>query len=485
MKFINDTDNNSKRSKSPRIAISIAALAIACFEISNAGIGRLGVSSGRISQFGSIFVNNRELDISTAAITLDGQAGSEAELKLGQVVFVRGVFDDAFPEGIAAEVVFNDNVEGPITSIDASEGRLVVLGQVVLANSDTVFDLLSDPDNLEGLDVNDQIEVSGFLTANGDVFASRIEEKAPGGQHEVTGVVSNLSGSTFELNTLTVEFSGAVLRNFPGDSISDGDKVEAKGVIFSGVNGELTASEVELQVDFAGLDEEVGEFEGLITEFESAESFSIAEVPVSIDEDTVFIGGGVGNLMTNTDVEVAGEFDSAGNLVADRVTLRGTRIRFEGPVDSVSVDSESEGSLTVLGITAIVDSTTQLEDKSSEQREPFKLSDLYASAYVELRSFNNPAESTPFLAERVTRENPESDVRLQGFVDSVSTQYFDIHGVTIEVDQNTSFSDATGTEISESEFFEVLTTGTFVKVHGTETTGTGIMATQVDLALDN
>ena len=52
--------------------------------------GRNGISGGRITAFGSIFVNGRELATSNAAITIDGQPATESDLKLGQNVFVTG-----------------------------------------------------------------------------------------------------------------------------------------------------------------------------------------------------------------------------------------------------------------------------------------------------------------------------------------------------------------------------------------------------------
>lgn len=447
--------------------------------VSDAGISGNGITSrGRITQFGSIFVNNREFDISNAKIVLDGQLGNETDLKLGQVVFVRGLLDDTLPVGDATEVIFGDNVEGPITSIDADQERLTVLGQTVLTDAQTVYELRSGSNSFDELDLNEQIEVSGFLTVDGEILASRIEQKIAAGQNEVIGTVSNLTGSTFTFNALTVDFSGAELINFATGYIVEGNIVEVKGTDF-GINGELIALQVEQHERISGDFGELGEFEGLISNFDSAYSFSVGGVAVSTNADTSFIGGGKGNLAANVSVEVAGEFDDDGILVVSKVIIRGTRIRIHAEVDSIS-----SSSFTALGITATTDSNTRWRDNGPIDADQFSLAKLYVGDYVEVRSFKNSTSTTSLRAESVNREDPETEVRLQGFVSHVGEQGFQIHGVTINV-RNSDFSDANDKPISASAFINVLTEGTFVKVTGTETTSMSIDASDAGLRLDD
>ncbi len=476
MKTKQDKKFKSRSLNHGRLCFGVMVVFSICISVGNAGIGRLG---GGITAFASIFVNDREIDIDNAVITIDGQPAVQADLKLGQVVLIQGDFDEQFPSGIATKVIVEDTVEGPITSIDPDNNQFVVLGQLVFVDVLTVFDIQSGSNLLEDLEVQDQAEVFGFLTAEGDILATRVVQRPSGGPLEVTGVVSDLTATTFAINALTVDFFDADLDNFPTDIITEGDFVEAKGVSL-GANGELLATSVELRASVAGNDGELGEFEGLITEFDSSSAFSVGRISVVTYTHTVFEGGGPGNLANNVNVEVEGRFDEDGVLIADTVIIRGTRIRIHAQVDSVA-----DTSLTVLSITATVDSTTLLDDNSSSEVEPFGLPHLHSGDFVELRSFKNPATSTPFLAERVRREDPESEVRLQGFVDSVGSQIFDIHGVTIFVNPDSEYLDASEEEIDAAEFFDVLTLGTFVIVHGTESTNTGVIAAEVELHIDD
>ena len=98
------------------------------------------MSSGTITGFGSIFVNGVEWQTSGATITVDDNPGTESELKVGQVVTVRGTLNAAGTNGTADSVEFDNSVEGPIASIDLATGSFVVLGQTVLVSADTGFD---------------------------------------------------------------------------------------------------------------------------------------------------------------------------------------------------------------------------------------------------------------------------------------------------------------------------------------------------------
>ena len=87
-----------------------------------AGIDRGGApiaatvgSSGTITGFGSIFVNGVEYDTASANIRIDGAAGTEADLRVGQVVTVTGTLDSgSTTRGKAQTVSFNAAVEGPV-----------------------------------------------------------------------------------------------------------------------------------------------------------------------------------------------------------------------------------------------------------------------------------------------------------------------------------------------------------------------------------
>jgi hypothetical protein len=144
------------------------------------GIGRTGLAIGPITTFGSVVVNGVHYETTSAAFTINDAPGTQSDLRVGQVVTVRGTIDDDLSSGTAAEVTFDDNVKGPVESIDLTANQIVVLGQVVHVGPDTSFDDSISPATIEGLNVGDIVEISGLVAADGTVSATRIELK-PGG----------------------------------------------------------------------------------------------------------------------------------------------------------------------------------------------------------------------------------------------------------------------------------------------------------------
>ena len=98
------------------------------------GIGRNGIALGPVSTFGSIVVNGIHYDTAAAMFINDGGTADEVDLKVGQIVLVEGTIADDLSTGIANSVTFDDNVKGPVESINLPLGQLVVLGQLVLVS---------------------------------------------------------------------------------------------------------------------------------------------------------------------------------------------------------------------------------------------------------------------------------------------------------------------------------------------------------------
>lgn len=445
------------------------------------GIVRTGMSVGPISSFGSIVVNGIHYDTAGAVITVDGVTATQADLRVGQVVSVTGELEDGKTSGTATTVVFDDNVEGPITSIDDGTGVLVVLGQTIRVDGNTSFDDSIQPRSIEGLAVGDFVEVSGLVAADGSINATRIEQRAPGGTLEVKGIVSGLDtgGGSFELNGLVVDYSAAQLDDFPAGGIADGQAVEAKGDS-TGAGGELVATRVEYKgAAIAGDEDDFAEIEGFITRFASEADFDVSGVPVTTGSGTAFSGGTAADLGLNVKVEVEGLIDADGAIAARKVDIRlGTAVRLTALVDSVDAAGDS---LVVLGIPVNVDALTRFEDQSDAKVEPLTLADLSAGDYVEIRGGERPAGSGEVLASILERDDIDTRTELQGFVTAVAAPTITVLGVTIETDGATEFRDVDGSALSQAEFFSRVAAGELVKARGAETSGTTILAEEVQL----
>lgn len=429
------------------------------------------VSKGSISGFGSVIVNGVAYDTNSASFTIDGSPGTQSDLSVGDVIVVKGTVNEDGTSPTATSVTFDDVVEGPISAIDLAAQTMTVLGQVVRIDADTSFDDSISPATLDTLDVNDIVEVSGFVLADGSISATRIELKLVAGEFEITGVVSNLAATTFEINGFVIDFgAAAVLENFPNGSPENGQLVEAKGDALNGL-GQLEATRVEFKGGNLGDDGDRAELEGFITRFASATDFDVEGVPVLTNAQTVFENGMSADLALNRKVEVEGALNAGGVLLATKVEIKASGfVRIESLVEDVQVDR-----LTVLGIVIRVDASTRLEDKRDMPQEPFNLSHVEVGNYVEIRGYE---DAGGIVATRLERDDDEGTVALRGFAENVSDPNFTILGVTIDT-VPAIFSDLDGSPLDRADFFrQAEAGGRLVEASGT-LNGAAITAAEV------
>ena len=88
---------------------------------SNPPAAATNVSQGQIEGFGSVFVNGVEWETDSVEIEIEGSPGfSESDLQIGMLVKVEGNLDASGTTGTATTINFDDNLEGPISSITPS-----------------------------------------------------------------------------------------------------------------------------------------------------------------------------------------------------------------------------------------------------------------------------------------------------------------------------------------------------------------------------
>jgi len=309
------------------------------------GIGGTGIiSSGTITAFGSIVVNGTEFDTSTAAIIVNGAeigVGDEIvldNLDIGRVVTVEGTgnLDDISAVGV--RVIYNDNVRGPIESIndidDATTKEIVVLGQIVVVNVIT---------KLEGTDFdkiaqNDLVEVSGLVDDTGAIRATFLEktgEFMPGNVVGVTGFIVNLDidAKTFEINDLTVNYASIDSGSLP-EGFADDLLVEVEGTL-DAAGGEMRATSIELGDEIGDGDSDQVEVLGFVTDIGSAFEFTVGNQKVQFDTTTLFVDGKPEDILLGAKLEAEGLLVD-GILFADEIEFWGPdQIEVEGIVEWV------------------------------------------------------------------------------------------------------------------------------------------------------
>ena len=420
-------------------------------QVSGGGIGGTGISQGPVTQFGSIFVNGVEFNTANATIVKDGSTVTQSNLQLGMVVTVDGSIDNS-TSGTADTVTYTKELEGPITAITAN--TLTVLGQTVVVDNLThiIVAGVSSP-IISSLNINDTVEVSGLLTANG-IRATYIEKKSPSVDVELKGVITGVGSNTLSIGTLTVNISAIV----PSFTPAVGDYVEVKGTL---VGSNLAATSLERKSRALGTSKEKAELQGYVTSATSTSDFVLDAQRVHTTPQTAITGGAPTDIKIGVRLEVEGTL-SNGILVA-------TKLSFE---DDLSLEGNV---LSVNGNDIILDTysnvTIEINDILTEGATTLNTGDHVKVRGRKLDSIC--ATSSCLLATEVesSASSGSSTVELQGRVDALdkNNQTITVLGTLVNVATIANFS---GDGINDiNAFFNAVKIGSLVELKGTQTGG--------------
>lgn len=466
-----------------------------------AGIGGTGkIASGTITGFGSIFVNGIEYNTDSASFDVNDSSGAESDLNVGMVVTVTGTVSDG--TGNAASVVYDSEVEGPVSGLagltpGATTRSFTVQGVDVLVDSTaTIFDNSTPGFSFETLANDDVVEVSGFFDAAGVLRASYIEKTGdfnPGSTEvEMKGTVVGATGAngtasfgeSFLLNGITVNIgdTGSTdLSEVPGSLVSNGMFVEVDGLWVNATT--VDAARIEQEDDSVGDDGDEVSLEGLVSGFTGDLTlFFVNGQPVSAT--TASFEPANLQLANDVRVEVEGEINSSGVLIAESVESRGGDVEVQAVVTAVAVTNSSlnEGSITLLlannlqQLRVQSNSRTQFDDKT-DVTDALRLSDISPGDYLEIRGFVD--DTGAVVASEVRRDDADGeDVELQGPIGSfVLNTSVTILGITFLTDENvTEFENTLDQPISSNAFYGALVPaqGTLVKIEDDNVPGDGI-----------
>jgi len=431
---------------------------------SGGGIGGTGLtSSGTIDGFGSIFVNGIEFETGSAEILVDGERVGEEALGLGMVVLVTGEVNQDGTAGNATRIVFDDEVQGPVTAIerdvDGDSLLITVLGiDVIVERTGTVFAGV----DFRSLALGDVVEVSGFAQASGRLRATRVEKKdefLPGvSEVDLKGVVGSLTGTEFTLRGFTVDFSAADLARLPGGSLANGLWVEVIGTLDADIM-RIRASRVEPATGVDAAFEEDGDasVQGFISSFVSRADFRVSGVPV--DASSAVLQPSGLPLMNGAVVEVEGDW-VGGILRARRVEGRRGRVEIEAGVAAVdssarTVTMQFPGGAITIG----VDRRTMLDDETGGV-ERLRLSDLRTGDFLGIEALQVDGG---LVATRIDRDGRDENV-LQAPLEAFgSGDSITLLGITFST-AGAEFRGLDEAPLSPAQFYSALAPGMLVKV---------------------
>jgi hypothetical protein len=426
------------------VAILLGAAGIA---IGGGGATGTGfIAQGRISAFGSIFVNGIEFSTDKAAITVNGVPGrSQDDLRLGMVLDVDGAIDGNGRTGDAATVDYRADAIGRVEGTPAvtSDGvRFEVLGQTVYSDTGTVFDNLLGPYDVRA---GDFVEVSGFRSPAG-VLASRIARIASVATVQVQGTVANLGAAGFTLGALAVDDTAATFKNLPAGGLANGQAVVVKGPAPSA--GVLRAQEVDVLASPLA-DGRNGSVSGLVAEAIPG-AIVVNGQAIATASPTEYVDGSAADLAAGRFVKV--DFTSIGGaLYASRIEF--VKV-FNPSFVEADVTAVGTGFVEMLGpggLRITADAATEYQDNSDARLRSMTLADIRAGDH--LRVNGNRFSQDAVLATKIVRRRPEAAIALEGRVSSAAAPSFVVVGLPVTVTAATQLRDERGDVVSAAAFF--------------------------------
>lgn len=278
--------------------------------VARGGIGGTGIV-GAITGFASICVNGLEVHFDeSAVVTVNGEPADTRQLAVGQVVAVQA---ENSPKGLVTrDIAVLHVLEGPVTGTGSVSDAVLVMGRTVRLGADTQLGGLSGPGDLEP---GSLVQVSGYLNAQGEVAATRIQRVEKLHAVSAIGHVADLQGGAYRLDGLPV--SSAAGLPPPGGEV----------LVRGAWNGEaLVATQMRHNpsLPFAGRVERLV-VEGLVLRA-SADRMKISGFEVRLGDAIQVSGGSRDELVEGRRIRISGMLEGGHILRAERIELgRGAR----------------------------------------------------------------------------------------------------------------------------------------------------------------
>jgi hypothetical protein len=421
---------------------------------SEGGIGGSGISMGVMqdqnASTNTAKVNGITFDTTYTSYSEEGGSASEANIQPGMVVVVQGSIDPVTMTGTADSIAYADLLEGPITAITATS--ISSMGQTILVDGATIYSG-SGVTGLASLANGDVIEVSGFFTATGNIYATYVE-RTGSSSHEIKGVITAVNaGVSFNIGNLQVNWA-----NTTGLNVDD--FVQANGMMSNATT--LVATSVNaLSQNLAVADADEAEVEGLVTgtcipsmpPLSTPCTFQLGFVTVQVTDTTQIDGGLLADIQPGVRIEVEGALSN--NVVI------ANKIEFKDSVELVS-NTSAKGTDTLTLEFGTNDVTVRYDPLVTELNGYAAFSDIVVGDHLKVRARK---AGTELIATRIEDNTGNTELELQGPADTVLLPFITVLGVTVDT-TGFIFKDQNGVDISQVQFFVLLGTNTLVKVQG-------------------
>ena len=436
------------------------------------------LTSGIITGFGSVYINGIKFETDHANYDIDDDTSADqSDLRVGMKIKILGSINDDGLTGTADSITYENELEGPVSAVDATTDfpnvLLTILGQQITVTTDTTFDNDDNALDMNSIQVNDLLEVSGYIGSTG-IIATHIEKQEGSfdadnpelSEVEIKGRIENLTESSFSVNGLDVSYtSDTELEDVPGNILMDDMLVEVKGSLNETADT-LIATKIEAEDD--GFDEEFDdvEIEGLITDYDPETStFMVQGQMVQLTDDTELTPSSL-VLVNDLKIEVEGVVVND-ILIAEKIKLKGRKIKIHAAISFIDTD-EGTVSFSLFGdidnITVRVNEQTDMEDDLAQEDSIFTLADLVEGDFVEVEAFD---DGTSIINAIELERKEADDFQLEGPITDYDRDLLTVtlFGQKFELPDIAKFEGENGVEFTlASDFFDLLSVGSFIEL---------------------
>jgi hypothetical protein len=415
---------------------------------------------GKITGFGSVYVNGVEYETNGATYEVDdASASDDSALSVGMVVKIRGSVNADGRTGSASSISYDDEIEGIVEDLaedmdDPSVKIFTVMSTVVRVDQNsTNFDGEDDDSfSFETIINGDNVEVSGEY--EGDILIASYVEKQDAGDDdfEAKGTVTEYNDADhFALvlkngNILNVMLAAGA--EIPSVGIANDQYVEVEGTIPDPVDfpASLLATKVELEDKdhFDDDDDDEVEIKGMLSYNGDTETWFVRDMAIAFGDGTEYkpesledsIADGTAAGLT---VEVEGSYMND-VLQVDEIELEEDELEFKGDAMVLESTGPREGTLQLsfgmaMGtIDVVVNSDTMFRD--DEAMDHFDLDSIADNAKVEVEA--RWADDGSIIASSLHLED-DMGYEIKGPVDEIDDVSLTVVNVIFNLNEKTFF----------------------------------------------
>jgi len=289
---------------------------------SGTGSANSNITTGVVTSKNTNSVTVAGTSFNTSGATVSGnEISSTSEIQVGMMLSVES--DDS---GNVENIEYDAEVEGVVDSISAD--TMVVMGQMVdISQSPAFVSEMMGITDISGIPIGAMVEVSGYSDGMGNIIATYVkleDHMADENDHmELEGIVTSLDSTngTFMIGNQVIYYDPASIELV----LEEGMNVEVD--IMMDVSGDLHATEIEIEEDFAegGSEGDSIHIEGMISgDLGLDGTFTINGETVMLGESVHFEDGlSAASIIDGAHLVVEGHLNADGVLVVTEVRTPG------------------------------------------------------------------------------------------------------------------------------------------------------------------